>query len=183
MAVSGSFIFKRSISEGEEGGDTGQDPLPLLLLAGHLEHHHEVGRVARRRKGSSPRNHLVNRTVVHAVLGSLPVRLGQELHHRQRRVQLLRGRVRNYLPLLVPLGALEEQPVNVAPVRGLLCDVLWLQVEVVELEGQLVDGDHVLPGVVLKSSGEESLREKETCVDECVPEIQKHLGVPWSIHS
>ena len=64
--------------------------------------------------------------------------------------------------LLAPLGALQEKAVDVAAVIRLFLDVLLLNLQVLELEGQLVDGNHVFPCVVLQRSGQKGLGEEET---------------------
>lgn len=50
---------------------------------------------------------------------------------------------------------------DIAPILGLLLDVARFDIQVLELEGQFVDGYHVLAGIVLQCPREECLREEE----------------------
>jgi len=71
--------------EREKPRDATFNPVQLRLLeaAGHLEHHHKVGRVSRGRKCAESRERLVDRTVVDAVRRRLAVLLGQHVDHGQ----------------------------------------------------------------------------------------------------
>lgn len=72
---------------------------------------------------------------------------------------------------------------DVASIFRLFLDVGGLYVQIFELEGQFVDGNHMLSGKVLKGPCQKGLWEKETYIIDELPEIQKHFGVPLSIQS
>ena len=74
---------------------------------------------------------------------------GDLSRNKVTRVKFFGHRVANLFGLLVPFGALQEQPVHIAAVFWLLVDLGVVEVEVFELKTELIDGDDVFPGVVL----------------------------------
>ena len=72
---------------------------------------------------------------------------------------------------------------HVTAILRLLSNLSVIEVEILKLKAQLIDGYDMLPGVVLKSACQESLREEEAYIIPNLPLIQKHFGVPLVIHS
>lgn len=166
--VKGNLVY--SVSERQEGGDTSSDPVVLVFVRRQVNVHHEVGRVAGGGEGSGSTEDLVNWAHVEAVCFSidtagrlrwLPFRL--EPNQRQLDVELLWLGLVQLVSSAVPSGSFEEETVTEDTVVWSLLQLRWLNFIVhLEVEGQLIDGEHVLSGVVLSSTGEESLREEES---------------------
>mmetsp|Transcript_53888 Transcript_53888/g.129849 ORF Transcript_53888/g.129849 Transcript_53888/m.129849 type:complete len:420 (+) Transcript_53888:262-1521(+) len=108
-----------------------------------------------------PRQHLVHRAPVNVVLWLLAVLAWVEMDARELRVQLLRLRRGHHHRVDVKPRTLQEQAVDNASLLGAR-RLAAGNLENVEVKRQGIDGNLVLPRVVLERAGEERLREVET---------------------
>eukprot|EP00959_Pyramimonas_sp_CCMP1952_P405212 8492813-Pyramimonas_sp.AAC.1 len=154
-----------SVVEAGEHGDAASDPVRLLLDAGQLDVHDEVGGVAGGAKDASAVARLVQRAVVVREGAQVlpPHGLHPDVGHA--REQCLRLALLQQVLVVVPLAALDEEPAAVhavgrgdEAVRGAVLDL------VVELDH--VDGELVLAREVLLGRRHEGVREEEAAHPE-----------------
>ena len=160
-----------SVPQGEEGGHATANPVVLVLIRWQVDIHDEVGRVTGRGQSSSATQHLVDRAHIDSVVETVDTQfdwglwlaLGLEPDKRQLDVELLGLRFIQFMDGLVPSCSLEEHAETEDSILRLLLQFGRLDLVVYfEVKVQLVDSKHVLSSVVLRSAGEESLREEES---------------------
>mmetsp|Transcript_44828 Transcript_44828/g.142817 ORF Transcript_44828/g.142817 Transcript_44828/m.142817 type:complete len:273 (+) Transcript_44828:297-1115(+) len=132
--------------------------------------HHEVRAVARGGQHALPRRDLVEGALVAREASELGLPHRHDPDHGHGHEEHLRVALGQVPPLPVPLAALQEDAVGVDAVGGLLLGLLLPGH--LEVKGQGVDGDGVLPRKVLGRPSGEGLRE----VDAAEPE--EHRDAP-----
>jgi hypothetical protein len=157
-------LESKSISEGKEKCSTCLNPQGRISVSGHFEEHHKVGAMTSRTQFTFSEHRLIEWAIEYRRVDLfLVLRCSRHhLDHRTLGEELLGLGVRNDMFFLVPLTSFEEYAVNVAAVCRFLLDVVFCQFVLEnEVKDYLIDGDHVLTGVVLHHTSDECLREEE----------------------
>lgn len=149
-------------------GSTFRDPVILRLFGRQVDEHHEVGGVTRGGEYTGPGRRLVQRgNVVRGIRDK--VHLGLHVEHTEGGVHHALNGVGDHHLFLVPATTIHEHSMDQYSILGgrqpfvkldllpklqfgHLCGDLLLLAEVregVEVEGQVINGQVVLPGVVL----------------------------------
>lgn len=116
-----------------------------------------------RGQGTCSREDLVDGQVVDTASWFLSVFLRGQFEERQVNEQFLWVTVVKLMGFVVPLASLKVESVDHSSIFWLFSDILICHCVVIDVaEGELVDSDGVLSGVVLESGSQESLWEEES---------------------
>lgn len=156
-----------SETEGQEGSYACSDPYFLLLVCWNLEEHYEIGWVARCRQCSCSRDHLVEWTMVDALLWWLPINLRNQVDYREVWEQLFWFALCQHMCLVVPSTAFQEYSIDVAACGWFFLDIGNSHVvKIDKVKGHLVDSNYLFSSIVLKHACNEGLWEEQTWYPE-----------------